>query len=91
MNLDAKDVEAIGKSRANRSLSQNIKYLLYGGSIVCFGGAIYWIMGGGTVGLGIAFVGMVGVLVGSHLADKWRKVIVTQLKREWRAELESRQ
>lgn len=85
--LNAKDVEAIGRARATRSLPQNIKWWLYGGLGVCMAGFIYGAMGGKDwVVIGIIAVGALGAWYSTMLVDKIRKGVVSHLKKEWRAE-----
>lgn len=85
--LSAKDIEAIGRSRASRSMPQNVKWWMYGGFGVCVGGFIYGTMGAnmwfviGIVGAGVACVWYSSVLV-----DRIRKIIIDQLKQDWRDE-----
>ncbi len=87
--LGGKDIEAIGKARANRSLPQNVKNWMYGGIAVAFGGIIYWMFAsGGWISIGIMAVGAVLVWYASTLSDKWRKKVITELKRQWRDEHE---
>lgn len=88
MELDAKDIEAIGRSRANREISQNVKYLLYVSLILCVAG-IYVALNVAMYGFVIVVVGMVILWVYSSYVDKKRKALVKRLKREWRDELDN--
>lgn len=91
MQLDSKDIEAIGRSRANRSIPKNIKNWLYGGIIVMALGFIYWSFAkGGILALGLMGVGIIAIIYANNLADKWRKNIVNQIMQEWRIERDSR-
>jgi Flp pilus assembly protein TadB len=84
--LDARDIEAIARSRASRSMPKSVKNWLYGGFGVFIVGIIYWIMNGGWVALGIMVVGAILAWYATSLSDKRRKVVIFELKREWREE-----
>lgn len=89
MELDSKDIEAIGRSRANRTISQNMKYLMYLSLIVCMAG-IYVAYGVNAMyGIGIMVVGVILLWVYNSAADKKRKIMVRRLKREYREELDN--
>lgn len=89
MELDAKDIEAIGRSRANRTISQNMKYLMYLSLIICMVG-IYIAYGVNAIyGIGVMVVGVALLWVYSSSVDKKRKIMVNRLKREWREELDN--
>jgi len=85
--LSTKDIEAIGKSRASRSLPQNVNWWLYGGAILCIGGFSYSAMGGNIwFVMGMVVAGAVGVCYSAILLDRIRKNIIRQLKQDWRDE-----
>ena len=90
MELDAKDIEAIGRSRANRAIPQNVKYLMYLSLILCLAG-IYVAYGVNALyGIVIMIVGVIILWAYSSYADKKRKVIVKKLKREYQEELDDK-
>ncbi len=86
--LGAKDIEAIAKSRASRSMPQSIKNWLYGGFGVFVVGIIYWMFKGGWVALGIMVIGAAIAWYSTTLSDKRRKAVMFELKKAWRAEQE---
>jgi membrane associated rhomboid family serine protease len=89
MELDAKDIEAIGRSRSNRAIPQNMKYLMYVSLIICLVG-IYVAYGVNAMyGIGIMVVGVILLWVYSSAADKKRKIMVKRLKREYQDELKA--
>lgn len=87
MNLDAKDVEAIGRARANRTIPSKIKYTLYSGVVLTVIGILYWLFTTSLIPSAvITVVGLVVMWYGVGMSDKRRKKIVRGLKDEWRAE-----
>lgn len=85
MKLDAKDREAIGRSRANRDIPQNIKYLLYVSLILCVAG-IYVALNVAMYGFVIVIVGMAVLWYYSSVVEKRRKIMVKRVNQEWREE-----
>ncbi len=83
--LDSKDIEAIAKSRSNRTMPQNIKYWMYGGLVAVFIGFVYGAFGtGGMLALAIMAGGVISAWYATSLADKRRKYMAGILKQEWR-------
>jgi Flp pilus assembly protein TadB len=87
--LDARDIEAIARTRSNNTMPQKIKYWMYGGCGVFFAGIVYWVMSGGWKALGVMAVGAIVVWYSTTLSDKRRKIITADLKRAWRIEREN--
>jgi len=85
--LNSKDVEAIGRSRVNRSVPQNMKYWMWASLVACLAGIYCAYTIDRVIGIVIMIVGSVALFVYSNNIDKKRKAMVRRLKREWRAEM----
>ena len=83
--LSPKDIEAIGRSRVNRTLSQNMKIWMWASLIVCAIGIIAYTVNV-TVGIAVMIIGGIALFLYISAVDKNRKIIVRKLKREWQAE-----
>ena len=83
--LSPKDVEAIGRSRVNRTASRNMKIWMWASLIVCAIGIIAYTVNG-IIGIAIMILGVIGFFLYSSAVDKNRKIMVRKLKREWQAE-----
>ena len=81
--LSSKDVEAVGRSRANREIPQNMKYLLYASLIICLVGLYVAYAVNAMYGIAIMIVGCIALWVYNYDVDKRRKYLVKRLKREW--------
>jgi len=84
--LSSKDVEAIGRSRANRSVPQNMKYCMWASMVACLAGIYCAYTIDKVIGIVIMIVGTAVLFVYSNNIDKKRKAMVRKLKREWREE-----
>lgn len=82
--LSSKDIEAIGRSRTNRTVSQNMKIWMWGSVVACLVGIYYAYTINVTVGIVIMIIGSVVLFAYSNDMDKKRKAMVRKLKREWR-------
>jgi len=88
MELNANDIEAIGRSRAGRNLSTNMKVWMYANLVICMVGFYFMFAISTMIGLAIAIAGCASLFMYSNRIDKTRKILVKKLKREWREELE---
>lgn len=84
--LSSKDVEAVGRSRVNRSLSRNMKIWMWVSLLICAVGVYYAYVIDTRTGMIIMVVGLVSLFVYNNKVDKIRKAVVRQLRREWWAE-----
>lgn len=83
--LSSKDIEAIGRSRANIKMPQTVKYWLYGGMGICIAALGYGALGGNNwVVICALAVGAIAAWYSSLLAGKVRSKVVKELKAEWR-------
>ena len=82
--LTTKDIEAIGRSRANRIIPNNLKIWMYASLILCIVGLYCAYAVNAMAGIIIMIVGCVVLWAYSSSIDKKRKYIVKRLKREWR-------
>lgn len=82
--LNSKDVEAVARSRANRDIPQNMRYLMYASLIICLVGlyVAYAVHALGGIGVMIAGCGVLWYY--SSFVDKRRKFLTKRLKRDWR-------
>ena len=91
MQLDERDIEAIGKSRANRDIPKDIKYWLYGGAITGGLAALVLVFySANWYVFGIGLLGAAACWYGTKQADKWRRNIISKLRDDYNAELDSR-
>ncbi|MDD4876767.1 MAG: hypothetical protein PHQ86_06550 [Dehalococcoidales bacterium] len=84
----SKDIEAIGRSRAGRNLSTNMKAWMYVNLVVCMVGLYFMFVVSTMIGLAIAIAGCASLFMYSNKVDKIRKIMVKRLKREYREELD---
>jgi len=84
-----KDIDAIGRSRASRNISINMKVWMYVSLVVCMVGLYYAYVVDAMIGIVIMVAGCISLFVYNNKVDKIRKVMVKKLKREWREELEN--
>lgn len=81
--LDSMDVEAIGRSRANREIPKNTKIWMYVGLVVFVVGLFYAYGVNATLGIVIMVVGIIVLWMYMSVVDKKRKFVMRRLKREW--------
>jgi len=84
--LNSKDVEAIGRSRVNRTLSQNMKIWMWASMIVCISGIVYGYNASVMVGTVVMILGCISFFLYGSAVDKKRKAMARRLMREWREE-----
>jgi len=87
--LNFKDVEAIGRSRANRAISRNLKIWMWASLVVCMIGLYYAYVVNAMIGIIIMIGGCVSLFLYSNQVDKIRKIVVKRLKKEWQEEIEN--
>jgi len=80
--LSSKDVEAIGRSRVNRTVSRNMKIWMWASLIACIIGMFYAYSINVTVGIAVMIIGCIALFLYSSAVDKKRKIMVRKLKRE---------
>lgn len=88
--LGVKDIEAIGKSRVNRSISKNLRIWMYASLVVFAIGLFCAYTISVMPGMMVMIVGMVVLLVYTNTVDKTRKAMVKKLKLEWQEEGQDR-
>jgi hypothetical protein len=81
--LNSKDVEAVARSRANRDIPKNMRYLMYASLIICLAGLYVAYAVHAMYGIGVMIVGCIVLWVYSSFIDKRRKILTKRLKREW--------
>ncbi len=82
--IGIKDVEAIAKTRANRTLPKDIQYYMYIGIVVSVIGVVICFWEKILVGACIALVGLVLLWLGTIKASNRRNKIARQYKQDWR-------
>lgn len=86
--LSSKDVEAVGRSRVNRAVPQNMKYWMWASMAACLIGIYCAYTIDKVIGIVIMIIGSVALFVYSKNIDKKRKAMVRRLRREWKEEKE---
>ena len=83
--LSPKDIEAIGRARVNRTVSQNMKIWMWASLIVCVIGMFFAYTINVTAGIAVMIIGCIALFLYGSAIDKNRKIMVRKLKREWQA------